>query len=92
MTQPMPGSIKEWCSCFCGKLPSMSVLRNAFVQLLKYCFSDTSHYSYLEDQLGCLVYDPDGKSGSIKIQATGANDPSDSDNIPGIVVSFGEGI
>lgn len=92
MSRDLPTSLKEWESCFCGPLPTMSALRQAFVQLLRYCFSDSSHYSDLEQQLGCLTYKPEGGENSISIYAAGANDPSNTNNIPGVLVQFKEGI
>lgn len=92
MNKGLVTSIQEWQDCFCGKLPTMFAIRNAFVQLLRYCFSDPNHYSDLKDTLGCLAYDPEGSAGSINIYAKGATDPAHTDNIPGITVSLDEGI
>lgn len=90
--QHIPKSIQEWQDCFCGPLPTMSALRSAFVQLLRYCFSDPEHYSDLQQQLGCLTYKPEGGQDSISIFAVGANDPNNTNNIPGILVSFKNGV
>lgn len=92
MNKGIVKSIQDWQDCFCGKLPTMSALRNAFVQLLRYCFSDPEHYSDLKDTLGCLTYDPNGSSGSINIYAKSATDPANTDNIPGITISIEEGL
>lgn len=82
----IPASIQEWQNCFCGKLPTMFSIRNAFVQLMRYCFSNPDHYADLKDILGCKVYDPNGSPGSINIYAKGATDPANTDNIPGITI------
>lgn len=92
MNKGIVKSIKEWLNCYCGKVPTMYSLRTAFVQLLRYCFSNTDNYSDLKDVMGCLTYDPEGSSGSINIWAQGASDPANTDNIPGITVSLGEGL
>lgn len=92
MSKDLPTSLKEWEACFCGPLPTMSALRQAFVQLLRYCFSDSSHYSDLRQQLGCLTYKPEGGENSISIFAAGASDPSNTNNIPGVLVQFKDGI
>lgn len=88
----IPASIQEWQNCFCGKLPTMFSIRNAFVQLMRYCFSNPDHYADLKDILGCKVYDPNGSPGSINIYAKGATDPANTDNIPGITISMEDGM
>lgn len=83
-------SVADWQRCFCGSSPSMYTLRNGFLQMLRYCFSDPEHYADNREALECLVYSPEG--GTLQVDAVGAADPAKTDRIPGIVMSFGEGI
>lgn len=83
-------SVEAWHKCFCDAPASMYTIRNGFTQLLRYCFSDSEHYDIYKDALGCLVYNPDGTG--LRVYAAGADDPSDTNNVPAVVLSLGEGI
>lgn len=86
-------SIGDWHNCFCESSPSMSTIRGGITALLRYCFSDPSHYADNKDILGCLKYSPDKNAvGNLQILAKGAKDPADTNNVPGIFVSLGDGV
>lgn len=83
-------SIDAWHRCFCDAPASMYTIRNGFTQLLRYCFSDAEHYDIYKDALACMVYKGDGTG--LKVYAEGASDPNDTNNVPAVVLSLGEGI
>lgn len=91
MSNTCINSVHEWYNCFCNSHASMYTLRNGFLQMLRYCFSDPDHYAENREAIECLTYKPDG-TGTLDIVAKGASDPSDTDHIPGIVLSFDNGI
>lgn len=83
-------SVEAWQKCFCDAPSSMYTIRNGFTQLLRYCFSDADHYDVYRDALSCMVYNGDGTG--LRVYAEGAADPNDTNNVPAVVLSLGEGI
>lgn len=84
----IPCSFQEWRECFCSKPPNLNTIRGGITTLLKYCFSDSSHYADNEEYLGCLTYSEDPKENKLNITAAGAYDPGNTQLIPGIFVSL----
>lgn len=87
-----PCSFSEWKDCFCNSAPTLNNIRKGFTQLLKYCFSNTNHYSDNKEYLGCMVYSDDPSESQLSITAKGAYDPSNTQLVPGIQVSLAEGV
>lgn len=87
-----PCSFHEWRECFCNKPPTLNNIRRGFTTLLRYCFSDESHYADNKEILGCLTYSDDPKERKLNVEAKGAYDPADTESVPGVMVSLGEGV
>lgn len=87
-----PCSFNAWKECFCNTPPNMYNLRRGFVTLLRYCFSDPSHYSGDNGALSCLLYSDDIKEKSLSVEVKGAFNPDETSTVPGVTISFEQGI
>lgn len=85
-----PCSFSEWSDCFCNNPPTLNTIRRGFTQLLRYCFSNPEHYADNKEYLGCLSYSDDPRESKLSVLATGASDPSNTQNIPGVFISLGD--
>lgn len=81
----------EWKDCFCGAPPTLNTIRRGFTALLQQAFASADNYSGNNSDLGCMVYGG-AASNRINISAASVDDPYDTENVPGIVVSLGEGV
>lgn len=85
-----PCSFNEWSDCFCNTPPTLNNIRRGFVTLAKYCFSNPDNYSDNKDILGCLKYSDDPKERDITVVAKGAQDPTDTQLVPGVFISLAD--
>lgn len=76
----------DWCERCMQAPPGLSSLRSGFVLLFKLFFSSPSMLGPWKDALACLP------SNKLKIYAGSSVDPGDTENVPSIVVSAGEGL
>lgn len=77
--------LKEWALCHINESPTLSTLRKTFTTLTRSFFLNGS-FGDFEDALGCL------RESKINIQAGSRLDPADTENVPGILISCGEGL
>lgn len=87
-----PCSFQEWKECFCNTPPTLGNIRRGFITLARYCFSNPNNYDTNKDLLGCLKYSDDPKESSLSVVTTGAQDPADTQLIPGVFVSLADQI
>lgn len=85
-----PCSFKEWRDCFCNTPPTLNNIRKGFTTLARYCFSNPEHYADNADILGCMKYSDEPGESDLSIIAKGAQDPSNTEIIPGIFISLGD--
>lgn len=65
--------------------PGLFILRSVFTKLLKYYFSDASHLIVYGDDLACEI-------DKFTIQPGNIIDPGNTNHVPGIIITTGEGI
>lgn len=82
----------EWFRCFREAPPSLNTLRRAFTALLRFAYSDVSRFDGYSDALSCLTYSDEAKNSKLTIKPSTTNDPGDTEDIPGIVISIPEGV
>lgn len=82
----------EWFRCFREAPPSLNTLRRAFTALLRFAYSDVSRFDGYSDALSCLTYSDEAKNSKLTIKPSTTNDPGDTEDIPGIVISLEEGV
>lgn len=83
-----PCSFKEWRDCFCNTPPTLNNIRKGFTMLARYCFSNPNNYDANKEILGCIKYSDDPKERDITVVAKGAQDPADTQLIPGVFISL----
>lgn len=88
----LPSSLQEWRDCYCAAPPTLNTFRSGFTSLLRYFFSNSNNFAENKEILGCMEYSDDPKESKLKIIAQGASDPANTQNIPGIFISLGEGV
>lgn len=92
MSKTCPVNIAEWSDCYCAAPPTLSSIRGGFTTLLRYFFSNSNNFADNKEILGCMEYSEDPKESKLQINAAGAFDPYDTNNIPGITISLGDGV
>lgn len=85
-------SLQELFMCLEGAPPSMNTIRRAFTALAMYAFSNVRYMDGFSENLACRTYSSDPAKTQIRITAQGAYDPGNTENIPGIVISLGDGL
>lgn len=83
--------MEHWRSCFCDTAPSLNTIRRGFVALIRAAFSDVTRLDS-DGFLNCLHYDKEASKRTINISAKGTQNPSDTEHVPGITVSLGDGV
>lgn len=84
---------EEWHRCYKDASPSLNTLRRAFTALLRWAYSDPNKMADYGEALACYAYNPDPDANNIiSINPGSTVDPGDTENIPGILVSFDDGI
>lgn len=78
--------LQDWFEKCSTVAPGLSSMRSGFVLLLKLFFSSPAMLGPWKDALACLP------ANKLKIYAGSSVDPGDTENVPSIVVSTGEGI
>lgn len=78
--------------CFDKTPPTLNTLRRAFTVLTRWAFSSPEQFGGYEDILNCLTYNEDPKESKISIQPGSAQDPGDTQNIPGILIQSEQGL
>lgn len=85
-TQPTCVSLEDWGTKCSEAPPGLSSLKTGFVLLLKLFFNSPSMLGPWEDALECVA------NGKLKIEPGTAVDPGNTENVPSIIVSTGEGL
>ncbi len=91
MAESLPDDLKEcesietWMKCHELDSPGVGVLRNTFTKLIKYFFSSKENLSKFDSDLECRL---DG----MHIVPGAVIDPGNTNNVPGIVITTGEGV
>lgn len=88
---PCRMDLRELLACFEGAPPSMNTIRRAFTAFTMYAFNNVSRMGDFAEALSCRTYSDDASS-KINIRPAGVNDPGDTELIPGIVISLGDGL
>lgn len=78
--------LQDWFEKCSESAPGLSSLRSGFVMLLKLFFSSPDMLGPWRDALACLP------ANKLKIYAGSSVDPGDTENVPSIVVSTGDGV
>lgn len=84
--------LQELFMCLEGAPPSLNTIRRAFTALTMYAFSNVTHMDGFSDNLACRTYSADPAKTQIRIFSKGAYDPGNTENIPSVVVSLGDGL
>lgn len=87
-----PCSFKEWYNCFCNTPPTLNNIRRGFTMLTRYCFSNPENYADNAEILGCMKYSDQPGEGDLSIIAKGAQDPANTELIPGIFISLSDAV
>jgi hypothetical protein len=85
-------ALDAWERCFAAAPPSLNTLRHAFTALLKWAFANAINKDDFSDELGCLIFSTDPAKTQLSIQPASVQDPGDTENVPGILVSCDQGI
>lgn len=70
----------------------MNTLRRAFTSLVRWAFSDPSKMADYGEALECYTYKGAGADNTLNIAPSSTIDPGDTQNVPGILISLGQGV
>ena len=84
--------LQEWEECFIEAPPTIFTLRKCFTILLRYFYGNPNNFGEFSDAVGCLTYSDSEKDSALHIAPGGTHDPGNTENVPGILVSIGDGI
>lgn len=85
-------SLEDWETCFVDSPPSLNTLRHAFTTLLQWAYANVVNKDVYSEELGCLVYDTDPTKTQLSISAASVQDPGNTEQVPGIIVSCDQGV
>lgn len=83
-------SIEDWLSCYRNSAPTLNNLRGAFTAIMRIAFSDAKRMNGSADDLACLLYSDVSGESELYIHASSVQDPSDTEQVPGIIISLGD--
>lgn len=84
---------KDWHRCYKDASPTLNTLRRAFTALLRWAYSSPEKMADFSEELACYSYDSTpGADNRLTISPETNFDPGDSELIPGIYISLGEGV
>lgn len=83
-------SLADWQRCYAAAPPSLNTFRRTFTALLRWAFTQVDKVDGYADSIGCLSWNEDGNKSQIYISASTAEDPGDTELIPGVTVSCNE--
>ena len=83
-------SIEDWINCYHNSAPTLNDLRGAFTAIIRIAFSDAKRMNGSADDLACLLYSDEPGESELYIHASSVKDPSDTEQVPGIIISLGD--
>lgn len=83
---------QDWHRCYKDASPSLNTLRRAFTALIRWAYSDPSKMADYGDALACYTYKPGSNKNPLSINPGSTIDPGDTQNVPGILISLGQGV
>ena len=83
-------TLREWEECYWLSSPSLNALRGLFTSITMLAFSDSSRMANDDVGLGCLTWNIDPIKSPLSISAGSVQDPGDTQNVPGVLISMGE--
>ena len=84
---------KDWHRCYKDASPTLNTLRRAFTSLIRWAYSSPEKMADFSEELACYSYDnTPGADNRLTISPETNFDPGDSELVPGIYISLGQGV